>query len=90
MIIFKIIHHVHGRIRLEVPAMKGLPAGALKRLSFIPIPAAIKDIRPNPVTGSLVIKYDPESIDIMKYIEDVVSHKEIQDILRGDEDEYNY
>lgn len=89
MITFKVIHHLPGRIRLEVPAMRGLSARALKRLSLIPIPAGIKDVRPNPLNGSLVIKYDPEKIDIFKYI-DVVSCKEIQSILKGDEDEYHY
>lgn len=90
VITFKIIHHVPGRIRIEVPAMRGLSVRTLKRLSFIPIPAGIKDVRPNPVNGSLVIKYDHEKIDIIKYIEDVVSSKEIQGILKGDEDEYHY
>lgn len=87
VIIFKVIHHIPGRIRLAVPFMKGLSVETLKKLSVIPIPAGIKDVRPNPATGTLVIKYDPESIDIMKYLEAVVS-KEIQTIIwKGDEDE---
>lgn len=89
MITFKVIHHIPGRIRLEVPAIKRLSAKTLKRLSSIQIPAGIKEIRPNPITGSLVIKYAPESIDIMKYIEDVISSKEIQSILKEAEDRYS-
>lgn len=81
MITFKVIHHTPGRIRLEVPFIKGISVAALERLSVIPIPAGIKDVRPNSFTGSLVIRYDPESIGIMKYLEAVALDKEIQTII---------
>jgi hypothetical protein len=70
MIAYKIIHHTPGRIRLEVPSIKQLSVAALKRLSAISIPNGIKDIRANPITGSVVITYDPVDIDIIKYIND--------------------
>lgn len=81
MIGYKVIHHVSGRIRIEIPGLKGLSMETLKQLSIISIPAGIRDVRPNPFTGSIVIQYDPKAIDIIKYIEDIASDKEIQEVI---------
>jgi hypothetical protein len=81
MITFKVLHHTPGRIRIKVTSLKGLSIETLKRLSSVPIPAGIIEISPNPLTGNLIIKYDPESIDIMKYLEEVASNREIQNII---------
>lgn len=88
MIQYKILHHVPGRIRLEVPFIKGLSLSVLKGLSGVPVPCGIEDIRPNPLTGSLLIKYDPDRINIIAYLRDMVSSDEIKSIInKGGSDE---
>ncbi len=81
MIQYRIVHHVPGRIRLEVPSIKGLSLSVLKGLSGIPVPCGIEDIRPNPLTGSLLIKYDPGQIDIDAYLRDMASSVTIESIF---------
>lgn len=81
MLQYRIMHHVPGRIRLEVQTLKGLAIATLKQLSVIPIPTGISSIKPNPLTGSLVITYDPGQVDILKYLEEVVANKDIKRIL---------
>ncbi len=87
MITYKIIHHIPGRIRIEVPAIKNLSMSGLlqisKQLSTISIPEGIKDIRPNPLSGSVVITYEHGKIDIIKYIKDMSSSIEIQKFAGG-------
>ncbi len=81
MVIYRIKHHVPGRIKIEVPFIKGLSISALKELPPIPIPAGIKDVRPNPLTGSVVITYEPKNIDIVKYLEDIAFHLTTQNLM---------
>ncbi len=81
MINYKVVHHVPGRIRVQVPIIKKLSVATLKKLAGIPIPAGIKDVRANPVTGSLVITYDPDHVDIEKCLKMMLSDSEIVAII---------
>jgi hypothetical protein len=82
MIAFKIIRHIPGRIKIEIPSMRMISITTLRKLSKLRIPHWIKDIKANPFTGAIVIKYDPVDIDIIAYINDfVTSTKEIQEII---------
>ncbi len=87
MISYRIIHHIPGRIRIEVPFIKKLSMSRLfkisKQLSTIPIPEGIKDIRPNPLSGSIVITYDHGKIDIIEYIKNLSCSIEIQQLARA-------
>ena len=84
MLSYEIAHHVSGRIRIRVPILKKRSLSALQRLAAIPLEAGILDVQVNPLTGSLVIHYDPQKIDILKYLEAVASNKEIEEIIRAD------
>jgi hypothetical protein len=77
MIDYEIVHHVPGRIKLKVPVIKKLRIDTLKKLSKLPVPKGIKDINANPLTGSLVITYDPDCIDILRYVQEMVADKEL-------------
>jgi hypothetical protein len=85
MISYRIIHHIPGRIRIEVPFIKKLSRSELlqmsKQLSTISIPEGIKDIHPNPLSGSIVITYEHGKIDIIEYIKTVSSNMEIQKLV---------
>jgi hypothetical protein len=88
MIRYRIVHSVPGRIRIEIPSIKGLSPKVLEGLSNIPLPSGIEDIRPNPLTGSLLIRYDPARINIVTYLSDMASNDEIKRILgKGGPDE---
>ena len=81
MINYRVVHHVQGRIRVQVPIIKKLSVATLKKLAEIPIPEGIKDVRANPVTGSLVITYDPDHVDIEKYLREMMADSEIVAII---------
>ena len=77
MIAYKIAYHIPGRIRVEIPALKSLSFMELRKvaekLQAIPVPAGIRKVRPNPLNMSLVIIYEPENIDIIRYINEMIS-----------------
>jgi hypothetical protein len=35
------------------------------------LPEGIKKVRPNPITGNVVIEYDPNKIDILVFLEEL-------------------
>lgn len=87
MITYKIIHHIPGRIRIEVPAIKKFSIKKLMNMSdsflSVSIPDGIKDIRPNPFSGSIVITYEPSKINIIEYIETMASNTEMLKLIGG-------
>jgi len=76
MIKYRIVHHVPGRIRIEVPSMKGLSKSDLLRLSELSVPPGIVGMRANPILGTLVMTYDPARINIVAYVEEMASRTE--------------
>ncbi len=84
---FKILYHEKGYIRLEVPSLKNLSWSFLfmnfKKTPAFPMPSGIKDFHVNPLKGSIVITYEPEGIDIIKYIKTVSSDPEVKRIING-------
>jgi hypothetical protein len=88
MITYKIIHHIPGRIRIEVPAIKNLSMSELLQISeqfssIFFISEGIENIRPNPFSGSIVIKYMPEKINIIEYLKEIASSTEMQKLMEG-------
>lgn len=94
MITYKIAHHIPGRIRLDVPLIKRLSSvkvedipQVIRNFSFITFPPAIIDIQTNPMTGSLTLLYKPSEIDIMKFIDslisDMTSNEEVIRFIEG-------
>ena len=77
MISYKVVHHVPGRIRLHVPVIKSLSVATLKLLASHPLPEGITDVSANPLTGSLVIKYDPARCDVLKCLNEMMTNTEL-------------
>ena len=73
---YRVVHHIQGRIRLHVPAIKKLPMETLKKLSTLPAPEGIRNVQANPITGSVVINYDPKHIDITKFLQEMMADEE--------------
>lgn len=86
MLSFKIVHHIPGRIRIEIPYIKKIPMSKLleigEKLSKLPVPEGIELIKPSLLSGSVVIKYRPEKIDIINYLENVLNNSEITKALK--------
>lgn len=78
---YRVVHHVHGRIRLQAPAIKKLSIKTLKKLSDLPIPDGIKNVHANPITGSIVIIYDPEKMNITEYLKKMMTDEELLAII---------
>jgi hypothetical protein len=86
-IFYKVLFHTRGYIRLEVPTLKRLSWSYLyknfKTSSPFPLPAGIKNFHLNPLTGSMVIYYEPDSINILEYIKNMASNADINSIIGG-------
>lgn len=83
MVEYTILHHVPGRNRLGVPALKGKSFLSLMKLATVPLPSGVTDVHPNTLTGSLIIAYDPAKVDILSRIDEIASNPEILTVLRG-------
>ncbi len=83
MIEYSIRHHVPGRIRIFVPLLRGLSIEKLEKLvaAITPTPPGIEDVSANPITGSLVIKYDRCKIDILSYIKTIASNEKLLAVI---------
>ena len=87
MVSYKILHHVPGRIRIAVPLLKKLSFSALAELASIPLADGILAVEPNFLSRNLVIKYDPEKIDILAYLLTMASHPEIEKVIKDESPE---
>jgi hypothetical protein len=68
-------HNVPGRLRVKMPILKGRPAGisAIEELLFDL--EGIEQIKTNPLTGSVVVNYDPERIDPQQIVGLLTEHR---------------
>jgi hypothetical protein len=76
MVDYKIVHQLPGRIKIHLPLIKGISVERLKLLADrlfadFELPEGIKKVRPNPITGNVVIEYDPNKIDILVFLEEL-------------------
>jgi hypothetical protein len=76
MVDYKIVHQLPGRIKIHLPLIKGVSVEKLKLLADrlfadFELPDGIKKVRPNPITGNVVIEYDPNKIDIFLFLEEL-------------------
>jgi hypothetical protein len=55
------IHHVAGRLRVRVPAIKGCRESAARVKDLMQAVEGVSAAEPNLSTGSIVIHYDPQS-----------------------------
>jgi hypothetical protein len=55
----KIVHQVPGRIRMKIPSAKGNEEQLASYKEVLSLLPGVEDIDINPVTGSIVLKYDP-------------------------------
>lgn len=77
---FRIAHRLPGRIRIYIPVLEKLPEDWRKFLKpsteLIRMKKGINTAEIQPITGSLLIDYDPEKLDeagILKWLENLVA-----------------
>jgi hypothetical protein len=84
---YRILYHDKGYIRLEVPIIRRLSLTYLfenfRKAHPFPVSAGIKNFYVNPLTGSIVITYKPDDIDILAYIDRMASSQDIREIIQG-------
>jgi hypothetical protein len=84
-IFYKILFHTKGYIRLEVPTLKRLSWAYLyknfNKSPHFPLSSGIKNFHLNPLTGSMVITYEPDGINILEYINDMPSNPDMNSII---------
>lgn len=54
------VHHVPGRLRVKIPAVKGSSAKAGEIGTFLQSLKAVHQVETNPLTGSVVVTYDAD------------------------------
>jgi hypothetical protein len=57
------LHHLPGRLRVKTPAIKSNPETAQELRDLLTPLIGISSLVINPVTGSILVEYAPESID---------------------------
>lgn len=86
-IVYKVIFHTKGYIRLEVPSLRKLSWSYLyrnfKKSPPFPLPSGIKDFHVNPFKGNIVIRYEPNDIDILTFLKNMASDPDVRNIIRG-------
>ena len=58
-----IAHHVPGRLRFRIPDAKGNPERLEQARTALAILEGVRSVDVNPLTGSVVIEYDPEDYE---------------------------
>jgi hypothetical protein len=84
---YKILYHTKGYIRLEIPSLRKLALPFLfttsrKKLPF-PVHPGIRDFHINPLKSSLVIVYEPDTVNILDYINSMASDPAVKKIIEG-------
>jgi hypothetical protein len=58
------IHHVPGRLRLKLPALKGQPRQAARIAALFDAHPQGVTVQVNPRIGSLLLQYDPQRVQL--------------------------
>lgn len=62
--VIEIAHSISGRVRFLIPALKNEPEKCLQLKKQLEKASVFEIVSPNPVSGSLIIEFDSEKIDV--------------------------
>jgi hypothetical protein len=68
-------HNVPGRLRVKIPTLKGRSGRISAVEDLLSNLHGTEDIRTNPLTGSVVINYDPDLLDSEQIIRLLIEHR---------------
>jgi hypothetical protein len=63
------VHDVPGRLRVKIPLLKGNPSKADEVQRLLTGVGGVRNTSFNPLTGSLIVVYDPESLASEKILD---------------------
>jgi len=58
-IVSSYVHALEGRLRIKIPEVKGAPSRAREVESHLQLLTGLEEVSANPVTGNVLILYDP-------------------------------
>jgi len=68
-------HNVPGRLRVKIPTLKGRPARIRAVEDLLMILDGAENVKTNPLTGSVVVNYDPDQINGRQIIQLLIDHQ---------------
>jgi hypothetical protein len=68
-------HNVPGRLRVKIPILKGRPAGIKAVEDLLLNLAGTEHLKTNPLTGSVVVIYDPDLLSAQQIIQVLTDHQ---------------
>jgi hypothetical protein len=71
------VHSVPGRLRIRLPRLKGSPGASVPVCAGVERLWGVRSARVNPVTGSIVVEYDPAAVEECAILEHFVAAGEI-------------
>ena len=71
---FNVVHHVPGRLRLRSAALKGIDRACEQARGHLAQIAGVKAASVNPITGSVLLEYDPGVLSPDQAIEALAVH----------------
>jgi hypothetical protein len=84
----QVIHHIPGRIRIKLPFLKGAAAKS-EQINQLLLPIeGLKQVDFNPVTGSVLLHYDPQkheefSKQLTEYVHDTMGFSLVSTVTNG-------
>lgn len=68
------IHHVPGRLRLKLSALKRNEAGALFAQERLYALDGVRSVSGNALTGSVVVRFDPQITSVSQILDELKAH----------------
>ena len=68
-------HNVPGRLRVKIPTLAGRPARIKAVEELLSSLAGTEHVKPNSLTGSVVINYDADQLEAQQIIQLLVDHQ---------------
>ena len=82
------VHDVPGRLRVKNPFMKGNETLARELEELLKTLGGVRSVSTNPLTGSIVVNYDPESLDSKAILATLQQNGHFHPALVMDTDQY--
>jgi len=62
------VHALEGRLRIKIPEVKGAAGKALEVESYLQLLSGLEQVSANPVTGNVLILYNPRLVGVDEII----------------------
>ena len=80
------IHALEGRLRIKIPEVKGNGGKALEVENYLQLLSGLEQVSANPVTGNVLIHYNPRLIGVEEIIAALKDLGYLEDAAHGSRD----